>query len=192
LKELIRHILQENTREIPNEVISQELNGLIHKKIRRYPHSFFMVDENNVINIELDKHGFLWVSNALLKRLSNKLSLSSEVIKKILKNWIIDNYKSSDSLSESMSPHVKRRLTDSEILDEITAIMDYDLDISLFDSASDCIEEVCDTLNEKFLDYLKDETSRQVSLKEKDELYWYFVNRFGKYIEKQYESAKAK
>ena len=192
MKELIRHILQENTREIPNEVISQELNGLIHKKIRRYPHSFFMVDENNVINIELDKHGFLWVSNALLKRLSNKLSLSSEVIKKILKKWIIDNYKSSDSLSESMSPHVKRRLTDSEILDEITAIMDYDLDISLFDSVSDCIEEVCDTLNEKFLDYLKDETSRQVSLKEKDELYWYFVNRFGKYIEKQYESAKAK
>lgn len=151
-----------------------------------------MVDENNVINIELDKHGFLWVSNSLLKRLSNKLSLSSEVIKKILKKWIIDNFKSSDNLTESMSLHVKRRLSDSEILDEINIIMAYDLDISLFKSASDCIEEVCDLLNEKFLDDMKHRTNLQVSLKEKDELYWYFAHRFGKYIEKIYNSAKTK
>lgn len=74
-------------------MISQVLSNLVHKKIKRYPLSFFMVDDNNVINIELDKNGFLWVDNKLLKRLSNGLSLSFEDTKKALKKWIITNYK---------------------------------------------------------------------------------------------------
>lgn len=74
-------------------MISQVLSNMVHKKIKRYPLSFFMVDDNNVINIELDKNGFLWVDNKLLKRLANGLSLSFEDTKKALKKWIITNYK---------------------------------------------------------------------------------------------------
>jgi hypothetical protein len=93
VKELIKQILHEQTSEILNDMISQVLSNLAHKKIKRYPLSFFMVDDNNVINIELDKNGFLWVDNKLLKRLSNGLSLSFEDTKKVLKKWIITNYK---------------------------------------------------------------------------------------------------
>jgi hypothetical protein len=52
-----------------------------------------MVDENNVIVLELDKNGYLWVNGNLIKRLSKKLSISSEDSKRILKKWIIKNYK---------------------------------------------------------------------------------------------------
>jgi hypothetical protein len=52
-----------------------------------------MVDGDNVINLELDKNRFLWVSNYLMKQLTKKLSLSSEDTKRELKKWIIKNYK---------------------------------------------------------------------------------------------------
>jgi hypothetical protein len=52
-----------------------------------------MVDENNVINLELDKNGFLWVNQNLTKRLSKRFSLSNEATKRFLKKWIIKNYK---------------------------------------------------------------------------------------------------
>jgi hypothetical protein len=93
MKNLIRQILHEEFEENHDEVIGQELINLSPKKIKRYPLSFFMVDEDNVINLELDKNGFLWVNQNLVKRLSKRLLLSSETIKRILKKWIIKNYK---------------------------------------------------------------------------------------------------
>jgi hypothetical protein len=51
-----------------------------------------MVDGDNVINLELDKNRFLWVSNYLMKQLTNKLFLSPEDTKKELKKWIIKHY----------------------------------------------------------------------------------------------------
>ncbi len=91
MKSLIKHILAEQTSE--DEILSQELSGLAPKKIKRYPLSFFMVDKNNVITLELDKNGFLWVSNYLIKELSKKLFLTPEETKRALKKWIINHYK---------------------------------------------------------------------------------------------------
>jgi hypothetical protein len=90
------------------------------------------------------------------------------------------------SLLESMSPHVKRRLDDSELLDELNVVLDYDLDLGAFSDATDCVEEVCNWLNEKILDYIWEQTGRKVSLAEKDELYWYLYKKFGGYIYKRY------
>jgi hypothetical protein len=50
-----------------------------------------MVDKDNVINLELDKNRFLWVSNHLLKKLSEKLFLTPEETKRSLKKWINKN-----------------------------------------------------------------------------------------------------
>jgi len=94
------------------------------------------------------------------------------------------------SIIESMSTHVKRRLGDGEILDELNAILDYDFELSHFRDASDCVEEVCNLLNEKILDYIWEKTGLKVSLKEKDELYFYFVKKFGGYIVKKYKESK--
>lgn len=93
MKNLIRQILHEEFEENYDESIAQELINLSPKKIKRYPLSFFMVDENNVINLELDKNGFLWVNQNLIKKLSKRLLLSNESTKRILKKWIIKNYK---------------------------------------------------------------------------------------------------
>ena len=76
-----------------DEIISQELSHLIPKKIKRYPHSFFMVDGDNVINLELDKNGFLWVDYKLIGELSEKFSMGLDDTKKLVKKWIIKNFK---------------------------------------------------------------------------------------------------
>jgi hypothetical protein len=93
VKDLIKRILREQSEDSVYDTISDVMNSYVHKKITRYPHSFFMVDENNVINVELDKNGFLWVSNYLLKQLLNKLLLPPQETKRALKQWIIKNYK---------------------------------------------------------------------------------------------------
>ena len=92
MKDLIKRILNEQVEDNIYDMISNEMDSFVHKKISRYPHSFFMVDENNVIVLELDKNGYLWVNGNLIKRLLKKLSISSEDSKRILKKWIIKKY----------------------------------------------------------------------------------------------------
>jgi len=119
--------------------------------------------------------------------------------KQEIKNYTgIDVYVSSSStncnnlekLSESMAPHVKRRLSNVKILDELTTILDYEINIENFDNASDAVEELCDMLNERILDEIWETTHRKVSLAEKDELYWHIHNRFNKFITHRYNESK--
>ena len=91
MKDLIKRILREQNDDSVYDTISDVMSNYVHKKIKRYPHSFFMVDEDNVINLELDKNGFLWVSNHLMKELSEKLFLTPEGTKRVLKKWINKN-----------------------------------------------------------------------------------------------------
>jgi hypothetical protein len=87
-----------------------------------------------------------------------------------------------DNLSESMAPHVKRRLSNVKLLEELTTILEYEINLSYYDNAADAVEEIIDLLNERILDEIRETTNRKVSLKEKDELYWYLHNKFGRYI----------
>jgi hypothetical protein len=91
MKDLIKRILREQNDDSVYDTISDVMSNYVHKKIKRYPHSFFMVDGDNVINLELDKNGFLWVSNHLLKELLEKLFLTPEETKRSLKKWINKN-----------------------------------------------------------------------------------------------------
>ena len=93
MKFIIKRMLREQSEDSVYDIISDVMNNYVHKKIKRYPHSFFMVDGDNVINLEWDKNGFLWVSNVLLKHLSRNLLLTPEETKRALKKWIIKNYK---------------------------------------------------------------------------------------------------
>ena len=96
--------------------------------------------------------------------------------------YVTSSAKTCDNLSESMAPHVKRRLSDIELLDELTTILDYEIQLSYYDNASDAVEEIIDILNERILNEIWEKTNLKVSLKEKDELYWYLHNKFNKYI----------
>ena len=122
-----------------------------------------------------------------------------EGVKQEIKKWIgLDVYVGSTSkkcdeiepLSESMASHVKRRLSNVKILDELTTMLEYEINIENFDNASDAVEELCNTLNERILDEIWETTHRKVSLAEKDELYWHIYNRFNKFITHRYNETQ--
>jgi hypothetical protein len=120
-------------------------------------------------------------------------------VKQEIKKWIgFDVYVGSTSkkcdeiepLSESMASHVKRRLSNVKILDELTTILDYEVNIENFNNASDAVEEIVNMLNERILDEIWETTHRKVSLAEKDELYWHIYNRFNKFITHRYNESQ--
>jgi hypothetical protein len=119
-------------------------------------------------------------------------------VKQEIKKWLnLDVYVGSTTkkcdtvnpISESMSTHVKRRLTDDEVMDELNIIIMFELD-SLSYEPLEYVEEVCDLLNEKLLDHIWETTKLKVSLKEKDQLYFYFFDKYKNYILKKYYSYK--
>ena len=116
-----------------------------------------------------------------------------EGVKQEIKKWLgLDVYvgstakKCSESLFESMSPHVRRRLDFDNLKQEIDNIVDYELNICDYSPVGEFISEVCDMLNERILDGIVDSTRVKVSLKEKDDLYFYLVDIFGDYLAKIY------
>ena len=45
MKHIIKRLLREQSEDSVYDIISDVMNNYVHKKIKRYPHSFFMVDE---------------------------------------------------------------------------------------------------------------------------------------------------
>jgi|688.fasta_scaffold97483_6 hypothetical protein len=123
-----------------------------------------------------------------------------EGVKQEIKKWIgVDVYVGStakkcnevEPLSESMSTHVKRRLTNGEVFNQLNTIMDYEFNASSFNSPLEYLEEVCNTLTEYILNDIWETTNLKVSLKEKDELYFYFIRKYEKYITKKYQDERS-
>jgi hypothetical protein len=122
-----------------------------------------------------------------------------EGVKQEIKKWIgLDVYVGStakkcnepEPMTESMSVHVKRRLDDGEILDQLNTIIDWEVNALTYKNPLEYIEEVCNTLTEHTLDYIWETTNLKVSLKEKDELYFYFLRKYEKYITKKYNDQR--
>lgn len=122
-----------------------------------------------------------------------------EGVKQEIKKWLgLDIYVGStakkcdkiEPLSESMSIHVKRRLNDGEVLDQLNTIIDWEVNALTYNNPLEYLEEVCNTLTEHTLDYIWETTNLKVSLKEKDELYFYFVRKYEKYITKKYNDQR--
>jgi hypothetical protein len=122
-----------------------------------------------------------------------------EGVKQEIKKWInLDVYVGSiakkcnepEPMTESMSMHVKRRLNDGEVLDQLNTIIDWEVNALTYKNPLEYIEEVCNTLTEHTLDYIWETTNLKVSLKEKDELYFYFLRKYEKYITKKYNDQR--
>lgn len=118
-----------------------------------------------------------------------------EGVKQEIKKWLgLDVYVGSTAkkcenkfISESMSPHVRRRLDFDVLKQEINNIVDYEISVSCDSPVGEFIGEACDMLNERVLDDIVASTNVKVSLKEKDELYFYLVDTFGNYLAKKYK-----
>ena len=116
-------------------------------------------------------------------------------VKQEIEKWIgFDVYVGStakkcedESITESMSPHVRRRLDFDMLKQEIDNMIDYELNVCDYSPVGEFIGEVCDMLNERILDDIVASTRVKVSLKEKDELYFYLVDTFGSYLDKKYK-----
>jgi len=122
-----------------------------------------------------------------------------EGVKQEIKKWLgLDIYVGStakkcdkiEALSESMSIHVKRRLNDGEVLDQLNTIIDWEVNALTYNNPLEYLEEVCNTLTEHTLDYIWETTNLKVSLKEKDELYFYFIRKYEKYITQKYHDQR--
>ena len=74
-------------------------------------------------------------------------------------------------------------------MEELNNIIMFELD-SLSYKPLEYVEEVCNLLNEKLLDHIWEKTNLKVSLKEKDQLYFYFFDKYKNYILKKYYSYK--
>jgi hypothetical protein len=118
-----------------------------------------------------------------------------EGVKQEIKKWMgFDVYVGSTSkkcedksITESVSPHVRRRLDFDVLKQEIDNIIDYELNFCDYSSVGEFIEEICDMLNERILDEIVASTHVKVSLKEKDDLYFYLLDTFGGYLIKKYK-----
>ena len=76
------------------------------------------------------------------------------------------------------------------VIDDIDTVMDYEFNINSFESSSDCVEEICDAVMYRIMEDVADEKRYRATPKERDDLYFYLVRNYGKYITKRYNETK--
>jgi len=79
-------------------------------------------------------------------------------------------------LMETVSPYLRRRLNYDVMKDEMVSIVKYQLNPCEFDNVQNFIEDACDMFVYMYLEDLN------TSSKDKDGLYYYVVDVFGKYL----------
>jgi hypothetical protein len=104
-------------------------------------------------------------------------------LKEDIKNWtgvdvpyVGSTAKKCDSLNETISPYLRRRLSFDSMKDNIDSIVDYELNPCGFSDIGDFIAEACDMLAYNCLEDI------QVSPKDKDGFYVAMVDLFGEYL----------
>jgi hypothetical protein len=94
---------------------------------------------------------------------------------------------SEKQILETLSPQIRRRLSNLNLSNEIDNIIDYEIgypcDIS---PASEFVTETCDMLVQNIMYWLEDEYNFGLTPKDKDTLYHYFVDTFGDNIYQRY------
>ena len=90
--------------------------------------------------------------------------------------YIITESQRQTLLMETLSPTIRRRLSFENMKDEMDSIIEHTLNPCDFDDAVTFIEDVCDMFVYIYLEDL------QASAKDKDSLYYYAVDVFGKYL----------
>ena len=142
------------------------------------------------VDNEPDEDGNYWVYIVLdldwLEENQTKLGFIERRMKQGLKEEIkkylnLDVYvgstaKKCDSLNETISPYLRRRLSFDSMKENIDSIVDYELNPCQFSDVGDFIAEACDMLSYNCLEEI------QVSSKDKDGFYVALVDIFGEYL----------
>ena len=106
-----------------------------------------------------------------------KQGLKEEIKKYLnLDVYVGSTAKKCDSLNETISPYLRRRLSFDSMKENIDSIVDYELNPCGFSDIGDFIAEACDMLAYNCLEDI------QVSSKDKDGFYVALVDIFGEYL----------
>lgn len=96
--------------------------------------------------------------------------------------------KCSESLSESISVYLRRRLSIDDVKEDLNNLVDYDMNPCSFENAGEFISETCNIMVDVFGDNLvRGPNNTLLTPEEKDELYYYFIDTFGLYLGRKYE-----
>lgn len=92
-----------------------------------------------------------------------------------------------DSINEDISQRLKRRITTYDFSEELKNVLDYEINAYMYSKAGYFISDVCDNLVNNLIDSIPDYSPTP---KEKDDLYYYFVDQFSDAIETEYNETK--
>lgn len=89
---------------------------------------------------------------------------------------------SNESLMENVSPEVRRRIDSENLKDLIDYIVEYELNVCEY-PVGEFVAEACDLAVNNIVDYVVNYTGLQkVTFKDRDSLYYFFVDTFGDYL----------
>jgi hypothetical protein len=94
-----------------------------------------------------------------------------------------------NNLFENLAPHIRRRLKPEHLKHVLNTIIEYDYDFTpcSYDDVGEFVSEICDTLKDVFLDNISMEFPVELTPKDKDDVYYYFVDLFGDYLVKEHK-----
>ena len=95
-------------------------------------------------------------------------------------------------LNENIPTKLKRRLNYDTLKSDIQNIIEYELNIHLINDVVDCVIAACDWEVNNISDDMFNEYNITLEPKEKDKLYYFLVDNFGKMISEYYEKEKGK
>lgn len=94
--------------------------------------------------------------------------------------YIITESQRHTLLMETISPMIRRRLTFENMKNEVDSIIEYELNPCDYKTVGNFIVDVCDIFTYNFLEDM------EASANDKDSLYYYAVDVFGKYLAEIY------
>ena len=94
--------------------------------------------------------------------------------------YIITESQRHTLLVETISPMIRRRLTFENMKNEVDSIIEYELNPCDYKTVGNFIVDVCDIFTYNFLEDM------EASANDKDSLYYYAVDVFGKYLAEIY------
>ena len=94
--------------------------------------------------------------------------------------YIITESQRHTLLVETISPMIRRRLTFENMKNEVDSIIEYELNPCDYKTVGNFIVDVCDIFTYNFLEDM------EASANDKDSLYYYAVDGFGKYLAEIY------
>ena len=95
-------------------------------------------------------------------------------------------------LNENISTALKRRLNYDSLKNDIQNILEYEINPNNYSHVGDFISDICDWEVNNILEDMFNEHNITLQHKEKDKLYRFFVDSFGKMIAEYYEKEKGK